>query len=162
MGFLSLGFVQAVSQQKYVHETFRGTRIINGHSVETPVGGGLEFLISHRFGVLSGGFYELFGLDQASVRFGLEYGVNDWLNVGFGRSSHGKHYDGFIKARLLNPRLIFTMPPRINTKATKDLPVIRRMGRSCTIAVACIAMRQAGSPITSWIIQISASGTWKR
>ena len=81
--------------------TFRGTRVINGHSVETMNEGELEFLIAHRFGRINGGAYELFGLDQASVRFGLEYGLKKWLNIGFGRSSVGKHYDGFLKLVVL-------------------------------------------------------------
>ncbi|RMF22344.1 MAG: hypothetical protein D6765_14380 [Bacteroidetes bacterium] len=84
-----------------VSNLFRGTRIVNGQSVETVHEGELEFLISHRFGRLNGGAYELFGLDQASIRIGLEYGVRDWLMVGLGRSSVGKHYDFFGKMRLV-------------------------------------------------------------
>jgi len=91
----------AQNQGQYVSRTFRGTRVINGHSVEMLREGELDFLISHRFGRLNGGFYELFGLDQATIRFGLEYGLKNWLNVGVGRSSVGKHYDAFVKLRLL-------------------------------------------------------------
>lgn len=86
---------------KYTSETFRGTRIINGHSVETLRIGEMEMIIGHRFGRLNGGAYELFGLDQASIRLGLDYGLRDWLTIGVGRSSLGKTYDGFLKFRLL-------------------------------------------------------------
>ena len=85
----------------FVHESFQGTRIINGHSVETLADGEMEMIIGHRFGRINGGFYELFGLDQSSIRLGLDYGIKDWLNIGVGRSSLGKEYDGFIKLRLL-------------------------------------------------------------
>ena len=88
-------------QVNYAYETFRGTRVINGHSVETLKEGELDFLISHRFGRLNGGLYELFGLDQATIRLGLEYGVKNWLNIGVGRSSFGKHLDGYLKLKLL-------------------------------------------------------------
>ncbi|MBD2714574.1 hypothetical protein KBK19_05970 [Microvirga sp. STR05] len=88
-------------RRETVQATFKGTRIINGHSVETPGAGTLIFLISHRFGTLNSGAYNFFGLDQATIRLGLEYGLNDRLTVGVGRSSLEKTYDGFLKYRAL-------------------------------------------------------------
>lgn len=84
-----------------VEATFKGTRLINGHSIETRKQGVMDFIISHRFGTLDGGTYELFGLDQAFIRFGLEYAPTDRLYIGFGRSSFEKTFDGFVKYRLL-------------------------------------------------------------
>lgn len=84
-----------------VMATFKGTRLINGHSVEMPAKGELLFIIAHRFGKLSSGFYELIGLDQATMRFGFEYSPTGWLNIGVGRSTYMKTYDGFIKAKVL-------------------------------------------------------------
>jgi hypothetical protein len=81
--------------------TFKGTRVINGQSIETPGAGSLLFLISHRFGTLNSGAYNFFGLDQATIRLGLEYGLTDRLAVGVGRSSLEKTFDGFGKYRLL-------------------------------------------------------------
>lgn len=86
---------------QYVDNLFRGTRIINGHSVETLWEGEMEFLISHRFGRLNGGAYEFFGLDQSTIRLGLDYGIKNWLMIGIGRSSLGKHYDAFGKMQFL-------------------------------------------------------------
>ncbi|MDQ3191678.1 MAG: DUF5777 family beta-barrel protein [Bacteroidota bacterium] len=86
---------------EYVTGAFKSTRVINLQSVEKIGANTLDFRISHRFGALDGGAYELFGLDQATIRFGLEYGVNDWLMVGIGRSTYEKTYDGFVKALLL-------------------------------------------------------------
>lgn len=86
---------------EYVTGTFKSTRVINLHSVEKVGANTLDFRISHRFGALDGGAYELFGLDQATIRFGLEYGVNDWLMIGIGRSTYEKTYDFFGKALLL-------------------------------------------------------------
>ncbi|KXX71921.1 DUF5777 family beta-barrel protein [Flammeovirga sp. SJP92] len=85
----------------YVYATFKGSRLINGHTLETRGQNELEFLISHRFGPVSDGSYELFGLDQANIRLGLSYGINDRLTVGLGRSSFEKTYDGYLKYRLL-------------------------------------------------------------
>jgi len=69
--------------------------------VEKVGPGTLEFRISHRFGTLGGGLRDLFGLDQASIRFGFEYGLNDRVMLGLGRSTYQKTYDGFVKVSLL-------------------------------------------------------------
>ncbi|MDH3710470.1 MAG: DUF5777 family beta-barrel protein [Cyclobacteriaceae bacterium] len=81
--------------------TFKSSRVINGHSVEMRDGGVLEFLISHRFGRINEGIDEFFGLDDSNIRLGLEFGITQNLNIGIGRSSFEKQYDGFIKYRFL-------------------------------------------------------------
>lgn len=88
-------------QTVYADAAFKTSRIINSHSLENTGHGVLDVKVSHRFGFLNTGFYELFGLDQASIRLGLDYGITDWLMVGLGRSSFEKTYDGFVKARIL-------------------------------------------------------------
>lgn len=84
--------------------TFNGTRILNGHSVETRKKGILEFLIHHRFGTLNTGFEELFGLDDSNIRLGFEYALNDDLTIALGRSSFEKTFDGHLKYRLLKQK----------------------------------------------------------
>src|SRR4051812_49014215 len=64
---------------KRVYSTFGGTHLINGQSVETINKKTMAFIISHRFGRVNGGWREFFGLDQASIRFGFEYGILDNL-----------------------------------------------------------------------------------
>lgn len=86
---------------EFTYATFKTTRIINGHSVENPADGVLLFMISHRFGKLNSGAYDFFGLDQATIRLGLEYGIGERLSVGIGRSSYQKAYDGFVKYKIL-------------------------------------------------------------
>ena len=85
----------------YTIATFKANRIINLHSIENTTKGVFDFKISHRFGFVNGGFRELFGLDQASIRIGGDYGLTDRIMIGAGRSSYEKTYDGFIKAKLL-------------------------------------------------------------
>jgi hypothetical protein len=84
--------------------TFNATRIMNGHSVETRKKGILEFVISHRFGRINTGIYELFGLDNSNIRFGFEYAIIDDLTIAVGRSSFEKTYDGYLKYRLLKQK----------------------------------------------------------
>ncbi|WP_421876821.1 DUF5777 family beta-barrel protein [Marinoscillum sp.] len=92
---------QQVEEQSLVEATFKGTRLINGHSIETRKNGVMDFIIAHRFGTIDGGGYELFGLDNATIRIGLEYALTDRLYFGLGRSSFEKTYDGFVKYRLI-------------------------------------------------------------
>jgi hypothetical protein len=43
----------------------------------------------------------MFGLDQAYVRLGLDYGITDRLSVSIGRTSTDKSVDGYLKYRAL-------------------------------------------------------------
>ncbi len=85
----------------YASATFKDSRIINVQSNETAAKGVLRFVISHRFGRLSDGAYELFGLDNATIRLGLDYGITDQIQVGIARSSFEKTYEGNLKVKLL-------------------------------------------------------------
>jgi opacity protein-like surface antigen len=91
---------QADPEVIYALQTFKGTRIINGQSVETKGKGELEFIFSHRFGRINSGSYNFWGLDDAFVRLGLEYGLTDRLGVGVGRTSVDKTFDGYLRYKL--------------------------------------------------------------
>jgi hypothetical protein len=98
------GQAPAAEVPGYVEATFKSTRLINGHTVQTPGQGTMIFLISHRFGTLNSGAYNFFGLDQATTRLGLEYGLTDRLTLGIGRSSLEKTFDGFLKYKAIRQR----------------------------------------------------------
>jgi len=91
----------APKEINYTTATFKSTRIMNGHSVEKMPPGQLDVRISHRFGKLNSGAYNLFGLDQSNIRLGLEYGIFKWLMIGIGRGSWQKTFDGFTKFTIL-------------------------------------------------------------
>jgi hypothetical protein len=86
---------------EYTYATFKANRIINGQSIENPANGVLLFTISHHFGQVNSGAYNFFGLDQSTIRLGLDYGINDFISIGIGRSSYKKTYDASIKAKIL-------------------------------------------------------------
>ncbi len=88
-------------QVVYTSASFKSTRVINGQSLESLPKGVLDFRISHRFGFVSNGIQDFFGLDQASFRLGFDYGLTDRLMVGIGRSTYQKTVDGFFKYKLL-------------------------------------------------------------
>ncbi len=84
-----------------VYATFKATRLMNGHTVETIKKGLLDFRVAHRFGFLNEGAENFFGLDNATTRLSLDYGISNRLMVGIGRSTYLKQMDGFVKYRLL-------------------------------------------------------------
>ncbi|MGE0772332.1 MAG: DUF5777 family beta-barrel protein [Cyclobacteriaceae bacterium] len=85
----------------YATATFKTTRLINGHSIENVAPGVLDFRISHRFGFVNTGIQEFFGLDQAYMRLGFDYGINERWMVGVGRSNFQKQVDMFSKFKVL-------------------------------------------------------------
>ncbi len=99
----------------YTSATFKTTRLALGYSVENPAKQDLIFLISHHFGAVNTGAYEMFGLDQATIRIGFEYGITDRLTAGIGRSSYNKTYDGYLKYKILRQSSGATnMPVTVN------------------------------------------------
>lgn len=85
----------------YATASFKTNRVVNGHSIENTAAGVLDFKISHRFSPLRNGLYDMLGLDGATIRFGLDYGITDRLMIGVGRSSKEKIIDGFAKYKIL-------------------------------------------------------------
>ncbi len=86
---------------EYATASFKTNRVINGHSIENTAAGVLDFKISHRFSPVRQGLYDIFGLDGATIRFGLDYGITNRLMIGAGRNSREKIYDGFVKYKIL-------------------------------------------------------------
>jgi len=93
-----------VPVKKEATKIFTATRIINGNSVANLESGVLDFRIAHRFGLLSQGSKNFYGLDDATTRIGLDYGITKWLMVGIGHNVLNKEDDGFMKIALLRQR----------------------------------------------------------
>lgn len=95
------GVVDSGAKKEYVYNAFKSTRVIMSHSMEMLPAGVLDFRILHRFGNVNSGAGEFFGLDHASIRLGLDYGISKNLTVGIGRGSYRKEIDGFLKYRII-------------------------------------------------------------
>lgn len=99
---LSLLDEEQSKEPTYTIATFKASRLINGQTIETISKNHLNFWISHRFGAVNSGFIaNFFGLDEAKIRLGLEYGLTDRWLVGAGRSSLEKTYDLYTKYKVL-------------------------------------------------------------
>lgn len=86
----------------YIMGTFKATHIINQQTVENTEKGALNLVIQHRFGKLNDGAYNFYGLDNASLRLGLDYGITDRVTLGIGRSSYLKTFDSYVKYKVMH------------------------------------------------------------
>ena len=89
------GLDSSSEETVYAKYSFKTDRVVNLHSLETTAAGVMDVKISHRFGPIDNGFYDLFGLDAATQRIGIDYGVSDDISIGINRNSLDKAYDAF-------------------------------------------------------------------
>lgn len=138
-------------ETEYAFATFKGTRLGNGHSIEVKSGGSLEFIFGHRFGAINGGAYEMFGLDQAYVRLGLDYGITDWLSFSIGRNSTDKTLDSYLKYRAIRQStgaknfpvsvtvlggLAYKLSPKNNSDVSPEFENIDRLSYTAQALIA--------------------------
>jgi hypothetical protein len=97
----SLSLDDIPAERVKVKEAFNGTHIIYSQSTNMLERNRLGMIIGHRFGKINEGAFNAYGLDQGFMRIGFEYGINDWLTAGIGRSSLGKNFDAYFKHRIL-------------------------------------------------------------
>ena len=90
IGLLLLATLTLTGQRERVTRTFKDTRVVNVHSVETLPKGKLDVRISHRFGDMfgdNGGWPTFYGLEVAEdVAIGAEYGFSDRFTAGLYRA----------------------------------------------------------------------------
>jgi hypothetical protein len=87
----------ATPKKERVKYAFKSPRVIQAHSMEFLNPGTMDFRILHRFGLLNQGVKNFFGLDQATMRIGLDFGIRHNLMAGIGRSTYKKELDGYVK-----------------------------------------------------------------
>lgn len=88
---------QEKPKKERIKYAFKSPRVINSHSIEFLNPGTMDLRILHRFGQLDQGYKNFFGLDQASMRMGFDFGILQNLMVGVGRSTYKKELDAFLK-----------------------------------------------------------------
>ncbi|TVR79905.1 MAG: hypothetical protein EA412_05580 [Chitinophagaceae bacterium] len=101
-----------------IQATFKTTRLILGHTVETLPKRSLDFRVAHRFDDIlgdQGGLSNFYGFDRVTdIRIGFEYGITDNLMVGIGRTKGSaqitKNFEGFVKYRILKQMNDNSMP----------------------------------------------------
>lgn len=118
-------------ETEYTYASFKSSRVVLGQSIESPAKGALEFLVQHNFGSLNQGPYSFFGLDQSTIRLGLEYGITDRLSVAVGRSSYQKTFDGSLKYKLLRQSTgKRTMPVSVSAYGSAELNTMKPVDKT--------------------------------
>jgi hypothetical protein len=106
---------------------FKGLQIANMQSTKLPSKGETYIVIAHRFGDLTQGFDNFFGLDNAYTKIGGIYGVTNWLSLGVSRQTYNKTYELAVKYKFANQEetgfpvtIVGYNTMDINTKLSKD------------------------------------------
>ncbi|MCX6171374.1 MAG: DUF5777 family beta-barrel protein [Flavobacterium sp.] len=81
---------------------FKGLQVANMQSTKLPAKGEFYFLVSHRFGDITDGYNNFYGLDAATTKFGGIYGVTNWLSLGASRVKNNKTFEFAAKYKFAN------------------------------------------------------------
>ena len=128
-------------KKEYVAYTFKTTRVINGHSIETVKKNQLDFRVSHRFGDIAGSpndhIHSFFGFDQAAdISIIFEYGITDDLTIGIGRMKgagpHRELWNANLKYRVLKQTKNFKYPVTITLFGNTSITSMRSIGTNNT------------------------------
>ena len=91
--------------KEIVQIAFKGMQICTMQSTKLAAKGEFYFMVAHRFGDLTEGFENFFGLDNAVAKIGGLYGATEWLTVGVSRHTYRKIYEFSAKYRLANQKV---------------------------------------------------------
>lgn len=117
--FSQLDSLQTKEKEKTPY-AFKALQICNMQSTKLPVKGEFYVLISHRFGDLTNGFDNFFGLDEAITKIGGIYGATNWLSLGVSRHRNNKTYELAAKYKLAN-QMVDGFPVTIVGYNTMDI-----------------------------------------
>ncbi|WP_379968629.1 DUF5777 family beta-barrel protein [Epilithonimonas sp. UC225_85] len=81
--------------------SFKALQVVTAQSTKLPAKKEFYLDISHRFGDVSDGFKNFFGLDNATTKLGVVYGLTDWMSLNFARHTYQKTYEFGAKYRLI-------------------------------------------------------------
>ncbi len=105
---------------------FKALQIVTGQSTKLPAKNEWYIVVAHRFGDISNGFKEFFGLDDASTKLGVIYGVTDGLSLSLSRETNLKTFEGGAKYKLVKQSENFPVDIvgynvlAVNTDLSKD------------------------------------------
>lgn len=80
---------------------FKALQIVTGQSTKLSAKKEWYIVVAHRFGDISTGFKNFFGLDDASTKLGVIYGVTDGISVSLSRETNLKTFEGAGKYKLI-------------------------------------------------------------
>lgn len=127
---------------------FKALQIVTGQSTKLAAKKEWYMVVAHRFGDVSAGFKDFFGLDNASTKLGVIYGVTDGISLSLSRETNMKTFEGGIKYRLVRQNESFPVDVvgyhvmGANTALDKDTyPHLRFSDRLSYLTQALISRR---------------------
>jgi hypothetical protein len=91
---LPLTAIQSQETNYPLRDIFEAGTLIDNQTVNTPFKGLMEFQIQHRFGLVTNGIEDVFGVYAPSnIRMGLNFGITDKIMIGGGYTKDYKLFD---------------------------------------------------------------------
>jgi hypothetical protein len=127
---------------------FKGLQIVTAQSTKLTAKNEWYIVVAHRFGDISTGFKNFFGLDEASTKLGVIYGLTDGLSLSLSRETNMKTFELGAKYKLLKQSddmpvdLVGYNVMAINTDLDKDnYPYLKFSDRLSYLTQALISKR---------------------
>ena len=136
------------SDQKEIEiAAFKGLQICTMQSTKLAAKGEYYFLVSHRFGDLTNGLDNFFGLDNAFTKIGGLYGITNWLTVGLSRQTYNKTFETSLKYKFANQEVngfpvtitgynTLDINTKLSTDLYPDLKFNNRLGFSTQLPIS--------------------------
>lgn len=111
---------------EFSQPAFKALQIVTGQSTKLAAKKEWYIIVAHRFGDVSTGFKNFFGLDNASTKLGVIYGISDAISVSLSRETNMKTFEGAVKYRLIRQNDDFPVDivgynvMGVNTDLSKD------------------------------------------
>ncbi|CAM2875632.1 hypothetical protein DRF59_08510 [Chryseobacterium flavum] len=105
---------------------FKALQIVTGQSTKLAAKKEWYIVVAHRFGDISTGFKDFFGLDNASTKLGVIYGITDAVSLSLSRETNMKTFEGAVKYKLVKQNDNFPVDivgynvMGVNTDLSKD------------------------------------------
>ncbi|TXF77333.1 DUF5777 family beta-barrel protein [Chryseobacterium sp.] len=93
--------IDTASASQDYQPSFKALQVVTGQSTKMAAKKEFYVDISHRFGDVSDGFKSFFGLDHATTKLGVIYGLTDGVSLHVSRHTYQKTYEFGAKYRLL-------------------------------------------------------------
>lgn len=124
-------------KKELVIAAFKGMQICTMQSTKLASKDEWYFNVSHRFGDLTNGFDNFFGLDNAYTKLGGLYGLSNKITVGFSRHTYNKTFELDLKYKIKSQEIdgfpvtiVGYNSLEINSKLSKDeFPLLKFTNR---------------------------------
>ncbi|MBL3550479.1 MULTISPECIES: DUF5777 family beta-barrel protein [Chryseobacterium] len=133
---------------EFSQPAFKALQIVTGQSTKLAAKKEWYIIVAHRFGDVSTGFKNFFGLDNASTKLGVIYGISDAISVSLSRETNMKTFEGAVKYRLIRQNDDFPVDivgynvMGVNTDLSKDnYPFLKFNDRLSYLTQALISRR---------------------